>query len=109
MLQYGWKSDPGVTWADVVRKPAVTNTAAVASNTKKVPTILSKATAGIGKRPKSMNVFQRSFSQNNPVNRIKVQLTLISVSNLLERLRYQDTWFMTYQDWQKPNSCSHEF
>ncbi len=62
----------GVTWADVVRKPAVTSALAVASNTRKVPGILSKETTGIGKRTKSMNVLQRSSSQNNPVNRIKV-------------------------------------
>ena len=56
----------GVTWADVVRRPAVT------SNVKMATAVSSKGTSGIGKRTKSMNVLQRSFSQNNPVNRIKV-------------------------------------
>ncbi|KAI2510045.1 Reverse transcriptase (RNA-dependent DNA polymerase) [Fragilaria crotonensis] len=56
-----------LTWADdVVRKPAV------ASNAKKIPMSLSKGNAGIGKRTKSASVLKRSFSQNNPVNRIKV-------------------------------------
>ncbi len=32
----------GVTWVDVVRKPAVSSTAAVASNTKIVPAMLSE-------------------------------------------------------------------
>jgi hypothetical protein len=56
----------GETWADVVRRPAVT------SNVKVATAVPSKGTSGIGKRTKSMNVLQRSFSQNNPVNRIKV-------------------------------------
>lgn len=55
-----------LTWADVVRKPAV------ASNAKKIPMSLSKGNAGIRKRTKSVSVLKRSFSQNNPVNRIKV-------------------------------------
>ena len=66
----------------MVRKPAETSKPAVTSNVKRVPAVVSKGIAGIGKRTKSMNVLQR--------------LTLISVSNLLERLRYRNAWFMTY-------------
>ena len=51
-----------LTWADVVRKPAV------AGNGKIVPMVLSKGTDGSD----NMSVLMRSFSQNNPVNRIKV-------------------------------------
>ena len=54
------------TWAEIVRKPAV------AGNGKNVPVVLSKRTAGSDKRTKIMSVLMRSFSQNNPVNRIKV-------------------------------------
>ena len=53
-------------WADVVRKRAA------ASNVKNVPAVSSKATANIGKGTRSLSVLKRSFSQNNPVNRIKV-------------------------------------
>jgi hypothetical protein len=53
-------------WADVVRKRAA------ASNVKNVPAVSSKATADIGKRTRSLSVLKRSFSQNNPVNGIKV-------------------------------------
>ena len=51
-----------LTWVDVVRKPAV------AGNGKIVPMVLSKKTDGSD----STSVLMGSFSQNNPVNRIKV-------------------------------------
>jgi hypothetical protein len=53
-------------WADVVRKRAA------ASNVKNIPAVSSQATADIGKGTRSLTVLKRSFSQNNPVNRIKV-------------------------------------
>jgi hypothetical protein len=56
----------------VVRKLAVASKPAVARTAKKVSAILSKGTAGIGKRTQNAFVLQRSFSQNNPVNRFKV-------------------------------------
>ena len=68
----GTVGDPGATWADVVRKLAVASKPAVARNAKKVSAILSKGTAGIDKRTQNAFVLQRSFSQNNPVNRFKV-------------------------------------
>jgi hypothetical protein len=64
--------ETGATWADVVRKLAVASKPAVARNAKKVSAILSKGTAGIDKRTQNAFVLQRSFSQNNPVNRFKV-------------------------------------
>jgi hypothetical protein len=66
---------PSVTWADVVKKPAAANAMkkpAVPSNVMRVPAIPSKGTVGMEKRTKSMIVLKRSFSQNNPGNRIKV-------------------------------------
>ena len=56
------KSDTKETWADVVKKPTA------ASDT----IVSSKGTVGSGKRTERMSVLQRSFSRNNPVNRIKV-------------------------------------
>jgi hypothetical protein len=56
-----------VTWADVVRKPAVL------SNVVKTPAVMphGKVPATIAGM-NSKIVLQRSFSKNNPVNRIKV-------------------------------------
>jgi hypothetical protein len=57
-----------VTWADVVRKSAVANNA----KESKKPATVSHASGIPAKRTKRMIVLKRSFSQNNPVNRVKV-------------------------------------
>ena len=63
---------PRVTWADVVKGTAVVlKKCAVTGNKIKVPAIPSNGFAG-NKRSKRTSVLERSFSQNNPVNSIKV-------------------------------------
>ena len=63
---------PRVTWADVVRgTAAVLKEAAVTRKETRIPVIPSNGFEG-NKRFKRMNVLKRSFSQNNPVNSIKV-------------------------------------
>ena len=63
---------PRVTWADVVKGTAVVlKECAVTRNKTKVPAIPSSGFAG-NKRSKRTSVLERSFSQNNPVNSIKV-------------------------------------
>ena len=63
---------PRVTWADVVRgTAAVLKEAAVTRKETRIPVIPSNGFEG-NKRFKRTNVLKRSFSQNNPVNSIKV-------------------------------------
>jgi hypothetical protein len=63
---------PRVSWADVVKgTAAVLKECAVTRNGTSLPVVPSNGFAG-NERPKRMSVLKRSFSQNNPVNRIKV-------------------------------------
>ena len=60
--------EKSVTWADVVRKSAAANDA----KGSKKPAAVSHTSGVPANRTKRMIVLKRSFSQNNPVNRVKV-------------------------------------